>query len=122
VASGTKTVLGYRNSGLLIGLGTMGNGIVGYEIGAQVAVKSFYFNVGYGISGTYQVNLEPVESVKAGNIMVGYMISLGKAKTAFIDLALGHTLGAPTVQMGPFEEDQGGVTFGVGIGYRLAKK
>jgi hypothetical protein len=119
---GTKTVLGFRNSGLLIGLGTMGNGILGYEVGAQVAIKSFYFNVGYGISGTYQVNLEPVESVKAGNIMVGYMISLGKAKTAFIDLAIGHTLGAPTVQLGPFEEDQGGVTFGVGIGYRLAKK
>lgn len=118
---GAKTVIGYRNSGLMLGLGFMDTGVVGYEIGGQLAIKSFYFNLGYGISSTYQVNDGPIEAVKCGNFMMGYMISLGKAKTAFIDLAIGHTLGAPTVQIGPFEEDQGGVTLGIGIGTRLGK-
>lgn len=80
---GVKTVLGARNSGLLIGVGSMGNGILGYEIGGQVAIKSFYFNLGYGVSGTYQINNAPVESVKAGNFMVGYMISFWSGKESF---------------------------------------
>ncbi|GCC52930.1 hypothetical protein SanaruYs_31700 [Chryseotalea sanaruensis] len=119
---GTKTVLGYRNSGLLVGLGLMGNGIVGYEIGGQLAIKSLYFNLGYGVSGTYQINDDPIESVKSGNFMVGYMVDLGKEKTSFIDIAIGHTIGAPTIQIGPFEEDQSGVTFALGIGMRFPNK
>lgn len=119
---GTKTVLGYRNSGLLVGLGFMGDGIVGYEIGGQLSIKSVYFNLGYGVSSTYQINNDPVKSVKSGNFMVGYMVDLGKDKASFIDLAIGHTIGAPTIQIGPFEEDQGGVTFAVGIGMRFPNK
>ena len=119
---GIKTILGYRNSGLMIGLGYIPGGVLGYEFGGQLAIQSFYFNLGYGVSGTYQVNDEPVEVVKCGNFMVGYMISLDKMKNVFIDLGIGHTLGAPTVQMGPFEARQGGVIFALGIGVRLARK
>ncbi len=121
-ALGTKVVVGYRNSGLMIGLGYMPGGLLGYEIGGQLAIKSFYFNLGYGLSGTYQVNNGPVEPVKCGNFMLGYMVDLNKTKTVFIDLGVGHTIGAPTVEIGPFEENQGGVTFALGVGMRLAGK
>lgn len=119
---GTKTVLGYRNSGLLVGLGFMGDGIVGYEIGGQIAIKSLYFNLGYGVSSIYQVNDDPVKAVECGNFMIGYMVDLDKEKSAFIDLAIGHTIGAPTIQLGMFEEDQSGFTFSVGIGMRFPNK
>jgi hypothetical protein len=119
---GSKVVIGYRNSGLMIGLGYMPGGMLGYEIGGQVAIQSFYFNLGYGLSGTYKVNDEPVESIKCGNFMVGYMVSLDKMKDVFLDIGIGHTVGAPTVQIGPFQEQQGGVTLALGVGFRLAKK
>lgn len=119
---GSKAVIGYRNSGLLIGLGYMPGGLVGYGIGGQLAIKSLYLNLAYGVVGTYQVNDEPVKSIKCGNLMLGYMVDVNKMKNVFVDLGIGHTLGAPTVQIGPFEEDQGGVTFALGVGFRLAVK
>jgi hypothetical protein len=106
----------------LIGLGYIPSGVLGYEIGAQLSSKSLYINLGYGTSGTYQVNNEPVQVVKCGNFMLGYMINLDKMKNVFLDLAVGHTIGAPTVQIGPFEENQGAFTLGIGVGMRLAKK
>lgn len=119
---GTKTILGPRNSGLMIGLGIFPGGIVGYEVGAQLAIQSFYLNAGYGISSVYKVNDEPIETVTCGNFMLGYMIKLNPKKTVFLDLSLGHTIGAPTVDIGPFRENQGGVTFAFGVGWRLAIK
>ena len=91
-------------------------------IGGQVGIQSFYFNLGYGVSGTYKVNDEPVESIKCGNFMVGYMVGLDKMKNVFLDLGIGHTIAAPTVQIGPFQEQQGSVTLALGIDVGLAKK
>jgi len=119
---GSKVVLGYRNSGLMIGLGYMPGGGLGYEFGGQLAIQAFYFNVGYGTSGTYQVNNQPVETFRCGNLMMGYMVSLDKMKNVFIDLGIGHTIGPTTVQIGPFEVQRGGLTFALGVGVRLAKK
>src|SRR5688500_18763171 len=73
---GSKAIIGYRNSGLMIGFGYMPGGLLGYELGGQLAIQSFYFNLGYGVSGTYQVNDEPVQPVKCGNFMLGYMVGL----------------------------------------------
>jgi hypothetical protein len=119
---GTKTILGYRNSGLMVGLGVVPGGLFGYEIGAQLSSQSFYVNLGYGVTGVYQVNNEPAHTIQCGNLMVGCMLNLNKSKNVFLDIAGGHTLGAPTVQIGPFEENQGGFTASLGVGVRLVKK
>jgi hypothetical protein len=119
---GVKTVIGYRNSGLLIGLGAVPGGLFGYEIGAQLGIESFYMNVGYGISGTYQVNDGPVQPIKCMSFIVGGMINLDKKKNWFVDLGVGHTFASETVQIGPFEENHDMFTAVIGVGVRLAKK
>ena len=119
---GVKTVIGYRNSGLLLGLGSLPGGVLGYEIGGQLSSNAFYANFGYGVLGTYQVNDGPINPIKSMSFLVGGMVSLGKEKATFIDLGLGHTIGAPTIQIGPFEESQEAFIFVVGIGFRLLKK
>lgn len=119
---GVKGVIGYRNSGLLIGVGAIPSGIVGYEIGGQISIGAFYANLGYGILGTYQLNDGPVEPIKSMSFLVGGMINVGKTEDAFIDIGVGHSIGAPTTQIGPFEENQSAFVFAVGVGFRLAKK
>lgn len=119
---GVKTVIGYRNSGLLAGLGVLPGGIVGYEIGGQLSAKAFYANFGYGVYSAYQVNDGPVNPIKSMSFLVGGMVTFGKANATFIDLGLGHTIGAPTIQIGPFEESQDAFILAVGIGFRLLNK
>ena len=120
---GIKTVFGYRNSGLLLGIGVVPGGIVGYEIGAQISKDWFFANIGYGVVGTYQINNDPIQAINAGDILVGGMIGLGKKKRTFIDLGVGHTFGAPTIT-----DFLGNVivqnTFNVilGVGYRFGNK
>ena len=120
---GTKTVVGYKNSGLMLGLGYAIGGLPGYQIGGQLSIKWFYMNLSYGVVQTAKVNNDPTYSVKAGNIMVGGMIGLGQEKRTFIDLAIGHSFGAPPlviyVPYASFEQDQNTVTFCLGIGYRF---
>lgn len=119
---GVKTVIGYRNSGLLIGLGAVPGGVFGYEIGGQLAIESFYFNLGYGVSGVYQINDGPVEPIKCMSFIVGGMVNLNKKKNWFLDLGLGHTFGSETVEIGPFKENNDAFTAVIGIGVRLAAK
>ncbi len=120
---GTKTVIGYRNSGLMLGLGFVPGGLLGYEIGAQISYEWFYANIGYGVFGTQKINDDPTESLKAGDIMVGAMIDLGRAKTVFIDIGLGHTFGAPTMTgfLGN-TIDQNAFNGVLGLGFRLGTK
>jgi hypothetical protein len=124
---GLKSVIGAKNSGLLIGLGSNPDVGLGYEIGAQISADWFYANIGYGTFGsrTTTVNGVVIESVSlsAVNILIGGMINLGKAKRGFIDLGLGHTIGAPAYHdfLGN-DFDQNQFTFSLGFGYRLDLK
>jgi len=93
---GTKTVIGYRNSGIMIGLGSVSGGLFGYEIGGQISKEWFYANIGYGVFGWQQINNNPKETVEAGDILIGAMLGMGQAKRVFIDIGLGHTFGAQT--------------------------
>jgi len=38
------------------------------------------------------------------SVIAGGMINLNENKTFFMDLALGHTIGAPTIQIGPLKK------------------
>lgn len=88
---GTKTIVGYKNSGLLIGLGTGGDGLW-YEIGGQISYKWMYVNLGYGVIGTASNELtnNTTELIKGKMFTLGAMINLAESKKYFLDLGIGY--------------------------------
>lgn len=91
---GLKTVIGYKSSGLLLGVGMLG-GMIGYEIGGQVSADGFFLNLGYGAYGVHtNETTGNKELLKGGNGIVGGMINLGKQKMIFLDLGIGYSWGA----------------------------
>jgi hypothetical protein len=91
---GTKTVLGYKNSGLLIGLGTFAFSGFAYEIGAQVSYRWMFANIGYGVySKAENLLLDKYQMIKGGIFMTGAMINLGKPKKFFLEAGLGYDWG-----------------------------
>ena len=84
---GAKTVIGYKNSGLLVSYGSFLGIRPSYLIGGQLSVGFISVSVGYG-------SIALLESSK-GNLMlygivgsIGPMICLGKNKRIFLDLSL----------------------------------
>lgn len=124
---GTKTVIGYNNTGILIGLGIFPGALfdienaLGYEIGFQVSKKWFYANVGYGVFGVH-VNGTKVTPITAGDVMIGAKINMGAAKRTFLDIGIGHTFGADPLSFYGTKIDQNGVNGVLGIGWRFTKK
>src|SRR5688572_15992028 len=45
---GTKTVVGFKNSGLMVGLGRSHDGYLVYQIGGQISYKWAYATLSYG--------------------------------------------------------------------------
>ena len=115
---GIKTIIGKRNSGLLIGFGKMPI-TYGYEIGGQLSYKWFYFNAGYGVSSTYQSADNVKGRLTAFNINIGGMFNLGKEKGTFIDIGTGGFLGADAYKLNRnYTTNSSGLSFAFGIGYR----
>ncbi len=87
---GLQTILGYNNTGLILGVGTTeyATPLAG-TIGFQLAVKWFYVNAGYGTIGIEQTNNEPIVSIKGRYLNFGTMINLNKKKTFYLELAYG---------------------------------
>ena len=73
---GVKTVMGYRNSGLLLGLGYWGAGITGYKIGGQISIHHMYAEAGYGVVMVAQENDDPIYPITAWSMLIGGMIGL----------------------------------------------
>ena len=116
---GTKTVFGYKNSGLMIGLGIIPGGLFGYEVGGQFSYEFLYCNIGYGVFGTEQYLNEPATVLTAGGFHLGTMIGIGKAKQLFIDLNVGHTFGAPKRYIWGINIEMDVWNANIGIGYRF---
>jgi hypothetical protein len=119
---GTKTVLGFKNSGLMVGLGRGIDGYPAYQIGGQISYKWAYTSFGYG--GLFRQRGQGHEPIPNEAILTfGAMISLGKSKRSFIDLGIGQYLSAYT-------KSETWATYGwaasltpaVGFGYRLGNK
>jgi hypothetical protein len=107
---GIKTIIGYKNSGLLIGVGgypghrtyNIDTGkdiidwIIAYEVGGQISYKWWYANLGYGVYDYFQGywNDEVDKVMKGGIFITGVMVSIGKEKRFFIDAGLGVDWGA----------------------------
>ena len=77
---GVKSVIGYKNSGLLLGLGAVPGGVLGYEIGAQYSYDWIFFNAGYGVSGIIEHEGEKPEAVNSASIIMGGMFSILKIR------------------------------------------
>ncbi len=116
---GVKTVLGIKNSGLLIGAGIFpGVGKADVAIGAQLSTGPIYFDIGYGTVAYTQINDGDYHKTKAGFALVGGMIPLHKKKIVFIDLGMGLTFGSRD-RIGFLEVNPNGVTLCAGLGFRI---
>jgi len=116
---GTKTVIGYKNSGLLLGAGALA-GLFAYEIGVQFSPTWFFLNLGYGVYGlSVNGNTGKQELIKGLIFIVGGMINLGKQKKIFIDLGIGYAGGGSIKTSFGQTLDVNGPSGIIGIGYRI---
>lgn len=123
---GFRTVLGYKGNGLLLGVGTHDDGYTTLTIGVQFTYKFVFMSIGMGDYASYEVevNGQTVDKgLLTGTIfMVGGRINLVKSKEVFLELGLGYAGGDSVSQpfgLPPIEED--GVTYCVGVNYRIGK-
>ncbi len=116
-------MIGYKNSGGLIGLGLTPNGMFGYEFGFQISWKWFYFNAGYGVFDTKQNEKRPghsfEETMEAFDAMAGVMIGFGPTRRVFIDAGIGHTFFGPQERVHGIKIDHNTFTGVIGIGIRI---
>jgi len=116
---GSRTIVGYKNSGFLLGLGYVPGGVLGYAVGGQISANWFYANISYCVYGFEQPVNRPANTLTAGNIMAGGMINLNSNKTTFLDLALGHTFAAEESTLGLNGESNNGFNIGIGLMFRI---
>lgn len=94
---GFKTVIGRKNSGLLVGLGSNFGLGLGYSIGGQISLKWWYVSASYGtyLGGTrfQSGNFSEVNVPVGVHLMTGAMVNLGKPKRCFLDFGIGLSLG-----------------------------
>ncbi|WPR71493.1 hypothetical protein SLW70_16390 [Flavobacterium sp. NG2] len=117
---GTKTIIGYKNSGLLVGLGTFSGGL-GYEVGGQISYKWLYVNLGYGIIGVSENQLtnNRTELIKGKMLTTGAMINFGNSNKYFLDLGIGYdwdgnyTSNSYTNEKSKFHTIDGAIGFGI---------
>lgn len=119
---GIKSVLGYKGTGLILGVGSF-DGFTTTSVGFQVAVKWWFANLTYGPTGSYSVSFGgQVEKGLTQSIifMTGGRINLIKSKRLYLELAAGLSgsddIPAP---FGGVEEVGGGLALGLGLGYRF---
>ena len=119
---GTKAVVGFKNSGLMVGLGYGTDGIPGYQIGGQISYKWAYATLSYG-GLVRQRDPDKVPIPNEANLMFGAMINLGKSKRSFIDLGLGQYLSAYTKsETSAAYGWAASLNVAAGFGYRLGNK
>ena len=115
---GTKTIIGYQGTGLLIGIGTLG-GNTAYEVGFQITEKWLFANIGHGVYGiATNRNTGKNELIKGTIALIGGKINLLKSKTFFLELAIGYASGAK-IKTPAGSIPQNGPTGIIGINYRI---
>jgi len=113
---GIKTVIGYGNSGFLIGVGYTGIDLA-YAIGGQYSIGPWYINGGYApYGGGYDRVTSSARSLYGANLMSGVNLRFGKKRKLFVDLGIGYSWGG-TVTGLDFRPKA--FMWGFGIGYRL---
>ncbi|MCB2222035.1 MAG: hypothetical protein KQI35_16735 [Bacteroidetes bacterium] len=116
---GAKTVLGPKNSGLLLGFGVLpGSNKPGFMLGVQLSRQVIFIDIGYGRIGTYQINDQKTKTVEAGIVLIGGMIPIGSPKRLFMDLSMGASFG-DRLHDGHFEFIRNTFQLALGLGYRI---
>ncbi|MBI9035567.1 MAG: hypothetical protein JEZ03_13970 [Bacteroidales bacterium] len=108
---GVKSVIGYNNFGLVLGLGGVADGA--YQIGGQLGFGPIYVAVTYGSVGVlndYAYN--------AKSVTFGTCINLNKNKRLFLDLGLGLYFDN---EANHYAVDDYGLNLNAGLGYKLFK-
>ncbi|HKZ36781.1 MAG TPA: hypothetical protein VJ184_03955 [Chryseolinea sp.] len=118
---GTKTVVGFKNSGLMVGLGRSRSGYPVYQLGGQISYKWAYATLSYG-GLVRERDRDDAPIVSGANLMFGSMISLGKSKRCFIDLAIGQYLNTYSNNETVGNSWAESLNAAVGFGYRLGNR
>ncbi|MFZ1424926.1 MAG: hypothetical protein WAS55_13980 [Saprospiraceae bacterium] len=116
---GIKSIIGYKNSGLVIGAGTA-FGMIEFAIGGQISSKWWYLNIGYGPYGIiYDDSIDQKDVLRGLHVISGAMINLNKSKRLFIEIGLGFAWGASPTKFLGNKVETNLITGELGIGYRL---
>lgn len=91
---GLQTILGYKNSGLLLGLGQLA-GLTGYSIGGQISRHWFYANICYGTVAWHKYPGRSAMTDETSAVMMGAMMTPFQNKSLYLNIGIGHTLSAP---------------------------
>lgn len=108
---GLKTIVGYKNSGLLLSAGFRGFKLA-YAIGGQFSIGPWYINGGIIPFVTGR------ENIYNSNMMTGANINLGQTKKLFLDIGAGYAWGGVIEGL---NEEAHGFIWAVGIGYRFVE-
>lgn len=116
---GSKTVIGHKNIGLLIGLGLLG-GQPTYEIGTELSAGMFYANIGYGVYS--HRDFTTYTDYATGLIMTfGFKRDLIKQQPFFVNFGLGFSFGDSYILEG-IKQDWTMINIAAGIGYRFKRQ
>jgi hypothetical protein len=86
---GTRAILGYNDSGLILGMGYTPNGLFSKAIGFQITVKWFFASLGTGTIGEVQYKSGEMEVIEGGFFNLGVRLNLDKSKHYCLELGLG---------------------------------
>lgn len=109
---GLKTVIGFKNNGLMFSAGTLERELF-YTVGVQGSYKWLYYNFGYGSYGIAR-SYDDKELIKGFIVSTGGMINIGRVKRMFIDLGVSFC----TSSNGQYGQN---LLFNIGYGFRLGK-
>jgi len=123
--SGVKSVIGYKGSGLLLGVGKV-NGESSISVGLQFRYEIWFLSVGSGPFGYYEERQSAIGGyrVTKGQLrsifaIFGTQINLWRNRL-FLELGLGVRGGdSYRTQSGGRISDGGGIVGGIGLGYRI---
>ncbi len=87
---GTRTILGYNDSGFLLGLGYTPHGQFSKAIGFQITLNWFFFNIGVGTIAEVQSNSGKTEVIDGLFYNIGARIDLSKTRRYNLEIGLGN--------------------------------
>jgi hypothetical protein len=116
---GGQMVIGYKGCGLLLALGSF-DGLNPYAFGFQVSEQWFFASFSRAVIGSSTWSNNHVEPIMGNILMLGGRINLIKAKTLVFQIGVGYRNSTIETPFG--KESNDGITFGLGLGYRIAFK
>lgn len=113
---GFKVVLGYKGTGLIIGLGADQSQFAS-QVGFQVSYHNYFLSLSQGVYGHFKKLSETV--LARGHILMGGVkINLNKAKLFYLELGAGYGYG-DSYKVNRRHQDFDRILYNIGIGVRI---